>query len=60
MTHKHDKSFMLSQGVFIFVYLGVLTLLEFGVALTFNSTTLLIAVALVKGVLVVYYYMQVY
>jgi cytochrome c oxidase subunit 3 len=60
MTHKHDKSFMLSQGVFIFVYLGVLTLLEFGVALTFNSTTLLIAVALVKAVLVVYYYMHVY
>jgi cytochrome c oxidase subunit III len=60
MTHKHDKSSMLSQGVFIFVYLAVLTLLEFGVALTFNSTTLLVAVALVKAVLVVYYYMHVY
>ena len=60
MTHKHDKSSMLSQGVFIFVYLAVLTLLEFGVALTFNSTFVLVAVAAVKAVLVVYYYMHIY
>jgi len=60
MSHKQDKSSMLSQGVFIFVYLAVLTLIEFGVALTFNSTILLIVVALVKAVLVVYYYMHVY
>jgi len=51
---------MLNQGVFIFVYLAVLTLLEFFVAVSFNSTAILIAVALVKGVLVVYYYMHVY
>ena len=60
MAHKQDKSSMLSQGVFIFVYLAVLTILEFGVAITFNSTLLLVAVALVKAVLVVYYYMHVY
>lgn len=60
MEHKHDKSSMLGQGVFIFVYLAVLTVLEFGVALTFNSTALLVAVALVKAVLVVYYYMHIY
>jgi len=60
MEHKHEKSFMLNQGVFIFVYLAVLTALEFWVALTFNSTVLLIAVALVKAALVVYYYMHIY
>lgn len=51
---------MLNQGVFIFVYLAVLTVLEFMVALSFKSAAVLIAVALVKGVLVVYYYMHVY
>lgn len=51
---------MLSQGVFIFVYLGVLTLLEFFIAVTFKSITILVAIALVKAILVVYYYMHVY
>jgi cytochrome c oxidase subunit 3 len=51
---------MLGQGVFIFVYLAVLTLLEFGIAITFNSAILLIVIALVKAVLVVYYYMHIY
>jgi cytochrome c oxidase subunit 3 len=51
---------MLSQGVFIFVYLAVLTALEFFVAITFNSVAVLVAVALVKAVLVVYYYMHIY
>ena len=60
MTHKHDKSLMLSQGVFIFIYLAVLTVLEFGVAITFNSTILLIVVALIKAALVLYYYMHIY
>jgi cytochrome c oxidase subunit 3 len=60
MTHTHDKKSMLSQGVFIFVYLAVLTALEFFIAVTFNSVVVLIAVAIVKAVLVVYYYMHVY
>ena len=60
MEHKHDKSSMLGQGVFIFVYLAVLTVLEFGIALTFKSAVLLVALALVKAVLVVYYYMHIY
>lgn len=60
MTHKQDKSSMLSQGVFIFVYLAVLTALEFGIAKTFNSAALLVAIALVKAVLVGYYYMHIY
>jgi len=60
MTHKQDKASMLSQGVFIFIYLAVLTVLEFIVAASFNSTAVLITFALVKAVLVVYYYMHVY
>lgn len=60
MAHTQEKSSMLSQGVFIFVYLAVLTLIEFGIALTFNSVVLLVAVALVKAALVAYYYMHVY
>jgi uncharacterized membrane-anchored protein len=60
MAHKQDKASMLNQGVFIFVYLAVLTALEFFVAASFNSTAVLIVVALVKGALVVYYYMHIY
>jgi cytochrome c oxidase subunit III len=51
---------MLSQGILIFVYLAVLTGLEFLVAISFNSVPLLVVVALVKATLVVYYYMHVY
>ena len=51
---------MLSQGVFIFVYLAVLTALEFLVAISFNSVPLLVVVALIKAALVVYYYMHIY
>ncbi len=60
MAHKQGKSSMLSQGVFIFIYLAVLTALEFFVAVTFESVTLLVVVALVKAALVVYYYMHIY
>jgi len=51
---------MLSQGVFIFVYLAVLTGLEFFVAVTFYAVPLLVAFALVKAVLVAYYYMHIH
>ena len=60
MDHNHGKSFLLSQGVFIFIYLAVLTGLEFFIAVTFNALALLVVVAIVKAVLVVYYYMHVY
>ena len=60
MIHVQEKSPMLSQGVFIFVYLAILTALEFFVALTFNSVVLLVVVALIKAALVVYYYMHIY
>src|ERR1044071_1360447 len=60
MSHNQDKSSMLNQGVFIFVYLGLLTLIEFGIAITFKSTVLLVVIALVKAVMVAYYYMHIY
>ena len=60
MTDKHEKTSLLGQGVYIFVYLAVLTLLEYFVAVTFKAVALLVAVALVKAVLVVYYYMHIY
>lgn len=60
MEHKHDKSSMLGQGIFIFVYLAVLTVIEFAIAISFNSTVLLVIIALVKAAMVVYYYMHIY
>ena len=60
MIHSQEKSSVLSQGVFIFVYLAVLTALEFLVAISFNSVPLLVVVALIKAALVVYYYMHIY
>jgi cytochrome c oxidase subunit 3 len=60
MEHTQDKSSALGQGVFIFVYLGILTLIEYGIALTFNWAVLLVVIALVKAALVVYYYMHIY
>lgn len=61
MAHKQENSSMLSQGVFIFVYLAALTLLEYFVAVKLQiAVPLLIVVAIVKAVLVLYYYMHVY
>ena len=60
MVHTHDNKSMLGQGILIFVYLAVLTGLEFFIAISFNSVPLLLVVAIVKAVLVVYYYMHVY
>jgi cytochrome c oxidase subunit 3 len=51
---------MLIQGILIFVYLAILTGLEFFIAVSFNNVPLLVVVALVKSVLVIYYYMHVY
>lgn len=60
MSHSQDKSSALGQGVVIFVYLTVLTLLEFFVAVAFEAVPLLIVVAIIKAGLVMYYYMHVY
>jgi len=51
---------MLGQGILIFIYLAVLTGLEFLIAISFRSVPLLVVVAIVKAGLVLYYYMHVY
>ncbi len=60
MAHLKDKASALGQGVVIFVYLAVLTLIEFFVAVTFKSVALLIVIAIIKAALVMYYYMHIY
>jgi cytochrome c oxidase subunit 3 len=60
MAHSQDKKSALGQGVVIFIYLAVLTVLEYFVAVTFNATSLLIVVAVIKAALVMYYYMHIY
>jgi len=60
MSHSQDKASALKQGILIGVYLAVLTVLEFFVAISFNSVAVLAVVALVKAVLVAYYFMHIY
>jgi cytochrome c oxidase subunit 3 len=60
MTHTLDKSSALRQGVVIFVYLAVLTVLEYLVAVALNAVSILAVVAIIKGALVMYYYMHIY
>jgi len=60
MSHTQDKSSALRQGVLIFVYLTVLTALEYFVAITFKAVSILVVVAVIKAALVMYFYMHVY
>lgn len=60
MTHTEDKNSALRQGIIIFVYLAVLTALEYFVAVQMDAVPLLVVVALVKAALVGYYYMHIY
>ncbi len=59
MTHT-DKKTALNQGVIIFIFLAVLTALEFFIAIAMDAVPLLVIVALVKAGLVIYYYMHIY
>ena len=56
----NKKSDVLRQGIVVFIFLAVLTALEFFVAIAIGAVTLLIAMALVKVGLVAYYYMHIY
>jgi cytochrome c oxidase subunit 3 len=60
MSHTNDKSSALTQGVIIFVYLAVLTVIEFLIAVSFNAVSILVVVAVIKAALVMYYYMHIY
>ncbi len=59
MTHT-DKKTAFRLGVIVFVFLAILTALEFFIAVAVPSTLLLSLIALVKAGLVVYYYMHIY
>ena len=59
MAHT-DKKTALNQGVTIFIFLAILTALEFFVAIALNAVAILAVVALIKGGLVLYYYMHIY
>lgn len=58
--HTLDKATAMGRGALIFVYLAVLTGLEFFVAVAMQSAALLVVMALVKAGLVLYYYMHIY
>ena len=60
MEHTLDKKSALNQGVTIFIYLAILTILEYGLAIALPSLPLLAVVALIKAGLVGYYYMHIY
>ncbi|MBL8078642.1 MAG: heme-copper oxidase subunit III [Anaerolineales bacterium] len=60
MSHTQDKSSALGQGVVVFVYLAILSVLEYFVAVAFDATSILIVVAVVKAALVMYYFMHIY
>jgi cytochrome c oxidase subunit 3 len=55
-----DKRSILRQGLIVFIFLAVLTGLEFFIAIAIEDVFLLLAVALIKFSLVVYYYMHIY
>jgi cytochrome c oxidase subunit 3 len=58
---NHDnKADALQQGVIVFIFLAVLTVLEFFVAVALGSVLLLVVLALAKVGLVLYYYMHMY
>ncbi|HUM25666.1 MAG TPA: hypothetical protein PKN81_05510, partial [Anaerolineales bacterium] len=60
MSHTQTKSAAYGQGVVIFIYLAILTALEYFVAITFNAVSILVVVAVIKAALVMYYYMHIY
>jgi cytochrome c oxidase subunit 3 len=60
MNHTQTKAAAMNQGLLIFIYLAVLTGLEFFIAVTMQSAPLLVVIALIKAGLVLYYYMHVY
>lgn len=60
MSHTQDKSSALGQGVVVFVYLAILSVLEYFIAVAFDAVAILIVVAVVKAALVLYYFMHIY
>ena len=59
MEHT-NKADILRQGMIIFIFLAVLTALEFFIAIAIGTILLLAVIALTKVGLVAYYYMHIY
>jgi cytochrome c oxidase subunit 3 len=59
MEHE-SKAGVFRQGLIIFIFLAVLTGLEFFIAIAIGAVELLIMVAVIKVGLVLYYYMHIY
>ncbi len=59
MEHT-NKADVLRQGAIIFIFLAVLTGLEFFIAIAIGAVLLLAVVAVIKVGLVMYYYMHIY
>ena len=57
---QNNKASVFLQGLIIFVFLAVLTGLEFFIAIEIGAVPLLAAVAVIKVGLVLYYYMHIY
>src|SRR5512138_2080840 len=58
MQHT-TKTDALRQGMIIFIFLAVLTGLEFFIAIAIGAVLLLVVVAVIKVALVMYYYMHI-
>jgi cytochrome c oxidase subunit III len=59
-NHDEIKVDYYRRGIYVFVGLILLTVLEFGAALLFNSTLILGVMSVVKAGIVVYFYMHIY
>ncbi len=59
MEHT-NKADILRQGMIIFIFLAVLTGLEFFIAIAIGIVILLVVIAVTKVALVAYYYMHIY
>ncbi len=59
MEHT-NKADVLRQGMVVFIFLAILTALEFFIAIAIGAVLLLVVVAIIKVALVAYYYMHIY
>lgn len=58
-TRRSRKSGIYREGILVAVGLAVLTVLEYYVAITINWASLLLILAVLKGAMVVYYFMHI-
>lgn len=57
---RESKSAAYRRGVYVFLVLVVLTIVEFFVGVSINSVALLFILALLKAALIVQYFMHIY